>query len=158
MERRNLVNGGLVAGLTALVASSAPDAAAAAAAGGGQDGGGERVASAVGELRQSLEQQLRSQAQGPWTGVAAIRRQQREWLKATDKYPDFIEVGIGIWESLYDWHVRFQQPISMTRLADGRYAMAFMFTTLLLRPDMAAEFVGYPFEAEGRRAPAASPQ
>ena len=157
MERRDLVNGGLVAGLTALVAPAPAEAGSAgggAAGGGGQDGD-QRVASAVLELRRSLEQQYQSQQQGPWAGVAAIRRQQHDWLKSAQKYPDFIEIGVGIWDSIHDWHVRHQQPINMTRLDDGRYAMAFMFTTLLLRPDMAAEFVGYPFEAEGRRAPAA---
>jgi hypothetical protein len=152
MERRNLVNGGLMAGLTALVASSASEAAPGGAA--GAEDGDQRVANAVGELRDSLVQQLRSESQGPWTGVSAIRRQQHDWLKSAQKYPDFIEIGIGVWDSVYDWHVRNQQPISVTRLADGRYAMAFMFTTLLLRTDMPFEFVGYPFEAEGRRAPA----
>ena len=157
MERRDLVNGGLVAGLSALVAPSPAEAgsaaAAAAAAGGGQDND-PRIANAVADLRRTIEQQFQSQQQGPWAGITAIRRQQHEWLKSSQKYPDFIEVGIGIWDSIYDWHVRHQQPINVTRLADGRYAMAFMFTTLLLRPDMAVEFVGYPFEAEGRRAPA----
>jgi hypothetical protein len=156
MERRNLVNGGLAAGLTALLAPAAAEPAAAGGAGGGQDGDG-RVANAVGELRRSLEQQFQAQRAGPWAGVNAIRRQQHEWLKASQKYPDFMEIGIGIWDSVHDWHVQHQQPIGVTRLADGRYAMAFMFTTLLLRPDMAAEFVGYPFDAEGRRTPPPQP-
>ncbi len=122
MERRDLVNGGLVAGFTALVApapSEASSAAGGAAAGGGQDGD-QRVASAVLELRRSLEQQYQSQQQGPWAGVTAIRRQQHNWLKSAQKYPDFIEIGIGIWDSIYDWHVRHQQPINRSRLADGR--------------------------------------
>jgi hypothetical protein len=153
MDRRNLVNGGLVAGLTALVAPSASEAAAGGAA--GADDGDQRVALAVDELKNSLVQQMRTEVSGPWTGVNAIRRQQHDWLKSAQKYPDFIEVGISVWDSVHDWHVVHQQPISVTRLADGRYAMAFMFTTLLLRADMAPQFVGYPFEAEGRRAPAA---
>ena len=150
MHRRNLVNGGLLAGLTAVVA---PESAEAAAAGGGAQSE-PQVATEVAALRRSLEQQYQAQTAGPWSGINAIRRQQHDWLKATQKYPDFIEIGIGIWDNVYDWHVRHQQPINMTRLADGRYAMAFMFTTLLLRPDMAIEFVGYPFEADGRRATA----
>ena len=151
MERRNLVNGGLLAGVTALVAPRASEAAGAAA--GGQDGD-QRVANAVGDLRRSIEQQFQSQSSGPWAGINAIRRHQHDWLKAAQKYPDFIEIGVGVWDSIHDWHVRMQQPINMTRLPDGRYAMAFTFTTLLLRPDMAADFVGYPFDADGRRAPA----
>jgi hypothetical protein len=149
MERRDLVNGGLVAGLTALVAPDSADAAAAG--GGGQDG--PLVASAVGELRRSIEQLAQQQMQGPWSGINAIRRHQHDWLKATHKYPDFIEVGINTWDSLHDWHVRHQQPLSLTRLTDGRYAIAFMFTTILLRPDMPVEYVGFPFDADARRAP-----
>jgi hypothetical protein len=44
-----------------------------------------------------------------------------------------------------------QQPINMTRLTDGRYTLVFMFTTLLLRPDQAADFVGYSFDADTAR-------
>jgi hypothetical protein len=43
--------------------------------------------------------------------------------------------------------VVFEQPLNVTRLGDGRYAMAFMFTTLLLRPEVAPNFVSYPFDA-----------
>lgn len=150
MERRALVNGGLVAGLTALVAPDSAEAAAAAGGGGGQ-GSDLQVANSVGELRRSLEQLAQQQMQGPWTGVNAIRRQQHDWLKATHKYPDFIEVGVGIWDSLHDWHVRHQQPLSLTRLTDGRYAISFMFTTIVLRPDMPIEYVSFPFDADARR-------
>lgn len=148
MERRSLVNGGLFTGLTALFVPSSAEAAA----GGGQEGD-QRVANAVVDLRRTLEQQLQQQATGPWSGVTAIRRQQHEWMKSQQKYPDFLEIGLGVWDSLHDWHVRHQHPMNVTRLADGRYAMAFMFTTLLLRPEMAPEWVGFPFDADSRRAP-----
>ena len=58
-------------------------------------------------------------------------------MRSTQKYPDFIEIGIDVWDNIYDWHVVHQQPVNMTRTSDGRYAMVFMFTTLLLRPDQA---------------------
>jgi hypothetical protein len=64
------------------------------------------------------------------------------------KYPDFIEVGIDVWDSVHDWHVRFQQPLNVTRVADGRYAMSFSFTTLILRPEMAGDYVGPPFDLD----------
>lgn len=146
VERRNLVGGGIVAGLSALVKSS--PAEAAAAAGGGQDGD-SRVAREVSQLRTTIESQFQALQRTPW-GVEAVRRQQRDWLRSAHKYPDFIEIGISVWENVYDWHVRHQQPISVARLADGRYAMTFMFTTLLLRTDLALDFVGYPFESDAR--------
>ena len=138
IERRNLVGGGLAAGLAALAAAPAPAEAAAAAA---QDDG-VRVAAAVDNLRAAVDRQ----AEAPWRVVARVREQQHVWLRATQKFPDFMEVGIGVWEALWDWHVRYQQPLSVTRLPDGRYAMAFMFTTLLLRPDQDANFVGVAFD------------
>ena len=84
--------------------------------------------------------------------IASIRQQQRTFIKSHDKYPDFIEVGLGVWEEVYDWHVRYQQPITAARLADGRYVIGFMFTNLILRPDQALDYVGFGFDNDGRRA------
>jgi len=39
----------------------------------------------------------------------------------------------------------------MTRTSDGRYTMVFMYTTLLLRPDQAPDFVGFAFDADSAR-------
>ena len=52
-----------------------------------------------------------------------------------------------MWENVYDWHVRHQQPIAATRTADGRYVMTVMFTTLILRPDQVNGYIGYGFDA-----------
>jgi len=55
-------------------------------------------------------------------------------------------VGVGVWESLYDWDVRHQQPLNVTRTGDGRYAMAVAFTTLILRPDQSDNYIGFGFD------------
>jgi hypothetical protein len=128
IERRNLVSGGLVAGLAAL----APPAARAATP------------------DEAFERQFEAVYPDKWRGVLRVRSQQRTWMQSARKYPDFIEIGLDVWENVYDWHVAFQQPVNVTRLADGRYAMVFMFTTLLLRPDQAADFVGFAFDADGQ--------
>jgi hypothetical protein len=57
-----------------------------------------------------------------------------------------MEVGIGVWENVYDWHVRHQQPLNLARLGDGRYAMTVMQTTLILRTDQTESYVGYGFD------------
>lgn len=155
MERRSLVNGALAASVAALVAPVRADAARAEAAGGaaaagaGDDNGA--AAAAVSSLHSSIDRMFRQVQTEPWTDIARIRKAQHDWLKAQQKYPDFIEVGLDVWDGLHDWHVRYQQPMSITRLDDGRYAMAFMFTTLLLRPDMQVDWIGYPFDIERRR-------
>jgi len=128
-------------GLAALAAPRA-EAAAAAADDDGQS------ASAINRLRETVERQFSEVYSSKWRGVARVRQQQHMWMQSSRKYPDFIEIGIDVWDNVYDWHVAFQQPLNVTRLADGRYAMAFMFTTLLLRPDQSADFVGYAFDAD----------
>jgi hypothetical protein len=141
MQRRELVNGGVVAGLATLFA---PGAEARPAL------DDEQTARAVNHLRETFERQFEQVYSGKWRGVSRVRHQQRTWLTATRKYPDFLEIGLDVWDNVYDWHVAYQQPLNVTRLADGRYAMAFMFTTLLLRPDQSPDFVGYPFDTDSQ--------
>jgi hypothetical protein len=50
-----------------------------------------------------------------------------------------------VFTDLYDWHVRYQQPIEITRV-DNRTAIRFMFTLMVLRPEQADNFVGIPFD------------
>lgn len=83
-----------------------------------------------------------SVASGP---VGEIRRQFGVFLKANQKYPDFCEIGPGVFTDLYDWHVRYQQPIELSRV-DGRTAIRFMFTWMILRPEQADNYVGIPFD------------
>ena len=149
MQRRSLVNGGLAAGMAALVAPARAEAGAGAAGGGDAD-----TTTAVHALQNTVQRMFDVANREPRTGLERIRRAQHDWLKSQQKYPDFLEVGLNVWDSLHDWHVRYQQPMSITRLDDGRYAMAFMFTTILLRSDMSADWIGFPFDLERRREPA----
>lgn len=144
VERRNLMTAGLVASLGALAA--APEGVAAQR----DDNNNDAVARAVESLRQEVARQFEAVDQRPWRAVGRVREQQRIWLRSTQKYPDFIEIGTDVWEALQDWHVRQQQPLNVTRLADGRYAMAFSFTTLLLRVDAMPDYVGPPLDNERR--------
>ena len=141
IERRGVMGGGLVAGLAALMA---PAEAAA------QDGA-PQLTQAVRDLRDTVREQLEAMRIDPWRGVAAIREQQRTWIRSTQRYPDFIEVGLDIWDSLHDWHVFFQQPLSIARRDDGRYIMMFMFTTIVLRPEQMPGYIGLPYDAETPR-------
>jgi|SRR5688572_23537684 len=143
MERRAVMGGSLVAGLSTLMSPSGAEAAAQSSF--------EGVADSVDQLRRTVERQFTSVYTEKWSGVSRIRQQQHTWMKSTQKYPDFIEIGIDVWDNVYDWHVVHQQPVSMTRVTDGRYTMVFMFTTLLLRPDQAADYVGFAFDADTAR-------
>jgi hypothetical protein len=143
VQRRDLVGGGLVAGFASLMATSAEAVPAAV-------DGDDETAIAVNRLRETYEGTLKQVYDARWKGVTRVRQQQRTWLLATRKYPDFLEIGLDVWDNVYDWHVAYQQALNVQRLADGRYGMAFMFTTLLLRSDLNPDFVGYPFDADAQ--------
>ena len=145
VQRRDLMGAGLAASFASFMATSAEAAPAPA-------DGDDETAVAINRFRDVYERQLEQVYDARWKGVTKVRQQQRTWLLASRKYPDFLEIGLDVWDNVYDWHVAYQQPLSVQRLTDGRYGMAFMFTTLLLRSDLNPEFVGYPFDAdtEGR--------
>jgi hypothetical protein len=136
MERRDVVGGGLAAGLVALMGTDAE------AAGAAQRDNSEAVSRAVDELRQAIQ----GNYSNPWRVIAQVREQQRIFMRQNYRYPEFIDVGIDVWDALYDWHVRFQQQVEMRRIQDGRYAMSFTFTTFILRPDMIPGYIGMPYD------------
>ena len=77
--------------------------------------------------------------------VAKLRSDMEQFLRANGRFPDFIEIGIGVFYDVYDWHVKNRQELLVTVRTDGRYAMQFMFTSLILRPEQDRNFVGVPF-------------
>jgi hypothetical protein len=137
MQRRDMVGGGLAAGLMTLVGSNGSAA---------QRDEDVDVARAIGSLRETIEEQFKNFDPASFPAVEHIRQQQRIFLKTAQKFPDFIEVGIEVWEQMVDWHVRHRQPIGAVRLNDGHYGMAFMFTTLVLRPEQPPGYVGWGYD------------
>jgi hypothetical protein len=131
VNRRSLINGTLFSGLATL----APDAQSR---GGAQTTADEAaVAKAIDDLNSTVRRAVETSPE-----LARIRDQQRTFLKANQKFPDFIEIGIGVWENVVDWHIRHQQPLSVSRSGEGRYIMAVAFTTLVLRPELSENYVG----------------
>jgi hypothetical protein len=145
VERRVVMGGSLLAGLTALASPAVAAEASARAVDDLQD-----VSSSIKGLQRTVEDQFATIYTAKWHGVGRIRQQQHTWMRSTQKFPDFIEIGIDIWDNMYDWHVVHQLPVTMARTGDGRYTMVFMFTTLVLRPDQAPDYVGFAFDIDTR--------
>lgn len=145
VHRRSMIAGTMVGGaLSAL--TGAVEAGAGEPAGGGQssqDGERLRLEEVVNAVRGVRDEIARQNAFWEITGV---RDQLRAFLRANGKFPDFIETGADIWQQVYDWHVRFQQPISLGRTPEGRYTILLLATTVVMRPDMAPGFIGLPFD------------
>ena len=142
MERRQLLSGGVVAGMgTALGGTALAGTVLGLQRSGSQQPDNEGVSNAIADLRQTIDRGLQVSPE-----LARIREQQRVFLRANQKFPDYIEVGIGVWESICDWHVRHLLPIQVSRTPDGRYSMPVMLTNLILRPEQAETFVGFGFD------------
>ena len=138
--RREVVGGGMLAGLAAI---AAPEQAGANA----QDkDDNTAIVRAIDNLRQVLERQADSCRLGACGAADAVRAQQKTFLKSNQKFPDYIDAGVDAWCELYDWHVKNRQPITATRLPDGRYGLAFLFTTVVLRTEQSGNFVGWGYD------------
>ena len=137
VERRDVIGGGLAAGLVAAFGGPAGEQARRDPT---EDVAELKVADAIDKLRQSIERQHES------AEVSQIRSQQRTFLKANQKFPDFIDVGIDVWERMEDWHVKTRQPLTIVRTNDGRYAMTFLTTTLILQPQQVGTYISWGYD------------
>lgn len=96
--------------------------------------------------------QLRS-LRGPIPGaaeVAMIRQARRTYLKTTGKFPEYLDVGIDVWEGLIDWYVATRQLVDVGRLPDGRYFVKFFGTNIVLRAEVPEGHIGVGSETPGR--------
>jgi hypothetical protein len=135
VDRRSLLNGTLFSGLAVFTPEQQ-------SRGGSDNRDDLAIAKAINDLNTTVQHGIQTSPE-----LARIRDQQRIFLKANQKFPDFIEVGLNVWESVVDWHVRHQQPLSVSRIAEGRYIMAVGFTTLILRPELSDNYVGPGIDA-----------
>jgi hypothetical protein len=149
MNRRIAIRSGLLGGLGTAAMASPSEAAAAPPEVAGQDPD-PRVAGALQEIVTTLRRDSENRT-AHWRVVRQVQEQQRTFLKASHRYPEFVEVGPRAWESLVEWHVREQQTLNVTRVADGRYVMSFMFSNVVLRPDLDDNYVSFGFDNERNR-------
>ena len=140
MNRRELLTGGALSGLIGTVTAPA-SAAAAAQSLPTPERLLQRVADAIGDLRDELRDERQ------FTEIAPIRAAQKQYLRSNGRLPDFIDVGADVWFQVYDWHVRWQQPLEQARDSQGRITLALNQTLLVLRPDLQATYVGLPYDA-----------
>ena len=139
VERRDVIGGGLAAGLAALFGDDPGQGTQTTQRTVSTDDDA-MTAKAVDALRVMLEHRHESQE------IQRIRSQQRTFLKANQKFPDFIDVGIEVWERLHDWHIKNRQPMTIVRTGDGHYGMPFMATTLVLRQEQAENYISWGYD------------
>jgi hypothetical protein len=138
LTRRELFAGGIAGGLAAPAGAGEVQA----------DREFQReIASGVQRLSSSVTRYVESSSlsYGP---IAKLRDAQNVFLRSNSKFPDFCEIGINVFYEVYDWHVKHQQQMTIARQPppDGRYAIQFMFTALVLRPEVDPNYIGVPFD------------
>jgi hypothetical protein len=142
VHRRAVITGTVLGG--ALSALTGPAEAAGAQATSQNSDRSERLMEDIARAVRSVRDQI--DRQNTFWEIAAVRDQLRTFLRANGKFPDFIEVGSDVWQQVYDWHVRFQQPIALGRTAEGRYTILLLATSVVMRPDMAPGYIGVPLD------------
>lgn len=78
--------------------------------------------------------------------ITLIRGAQRTYLKNTGRFPEFVDVGYDVFQSVMDWLITVRQPVTINRLTDGRYTLALFASTIVLRPDFPDNYVGQGYD------------
>jgi hypothetical protein len=107
------------------------------------DRAANEITSTLGSISRGISDIVAQQSFAP---ILPLRTRQIDYLKANSKFPDFIDVSADIWMAVYDWHVRLQQPLTLGRDSTGRYTMMLGFTALVLRTDVAPNFISVPYD------------
>ena len=138
VDRRHVLGGGIVSGLLGALGAENAEAGEPAAA---MQSSPEmlRVARAIDVLRAELHRQR------IFSELAPIRDAQIRYQIGNGKFPDFLEVGTDLWYQVYDWHVRWNQPLNLNRDLQNRPTIIYHQTTIVLRPEL-KEYIGIPYD------------
>ena len=82
----------------------------------------------------------------PSAEVLEIRTKQRTHFKVNQKLPDYIDVGITVWERLHEWHLQNNLPLKTARADDGHALMELMLTTVILKSELPDAQIGVPYD------------
>jgi hypothetical protein len=141
--RRRLLGASVMAGVLGTTAAGDAEAGNVQQRSARDDEELGRVRRAIEEVRDAIREERRARE---FVELGAVRRAQQAFLSANGKLPDFIEVGMDVWFGVHDWHIRWQQPLAIGRDLSGRYTIKLMETTVILRADAPASFMGIAFD------------
>ena len=144
ISRREVVTGGVLGSLaTGAVPEFAQERGAPSDA--VLKEGLKKVEDGIIDVKQAIDQGLRGNSMNSG-GVGLVRNELQRYVKTSGKFPEYCDIGVAVFFDVYDWHVRHQQQIQITRIADQRLAIQFMFTQLVLRWEQGETYVGTAFD------------
>ena len=80
--------------------------------------------------------------------VNTIRDRQRQFYKVNQRFPQYIDVGIRVWERMQDWHIAHQRPLTIQPGSEGRFLMDFIMTVLVLKYELGENEIGQPYDRQ----------
>ena len=141
MGRRTLLNGtALGSALAALAPEVAVEARAEAALQTPSERALDNVTTAIAGLRDEMRRQ------DSFWEINPVRDQIKAFLRPSGKFPDFIDVGVDVWHQVYDWHVRYQQPLTIAKNAEGRYTILLASTLVIMRTELSPSYIGQGYD------------
>ena len=97
-------------------------------------------------LLNSIDQGLRGNSM-TFGNVGSVKTKIENYAKTSGRFPEYCDIGLSVFYDVYDWHIRHQQPISISRVTEQRVAIQFMFTQLVVRPENDLNYIGTPYPA-----------
>ncbi len=146
MSRREVVTAGVLGTLSTAAAVGPADAAEQ------QTPESMAIAGGLSNLKTQLEELNRHVNAGLVASslsvgrVGTVRDRIETYLKSSGKFPEFCDIGTSVFFDIYEWHVKHQQQIQITRLADQRLMIQFMFTQLILRWENDSNYISAPYD------------
>jgi hypothetical protein len=140
INRRDMLSAGLLGSLAPTGSAEAQDQSDVILR---QGLGG--IDNSIDEFKGTVEQSLRGSSMN-YGGVGLVKAELMKWLKISGRFPEYCDIGVSIFFDIYDWHVRTQQQIQISRMADQRMSIQFMFTQLVLRWENNENYVGPPYD------------
>ena len=107
--------------------------------------GFDALASTLNDIKTSLDEGLRGNSMN-YAGVGNVKTKIENYTKVTGRFPDYCDIGLSVFYDVYGWHVRNQQQLNITRIAEQRMAIQFMFTQLVLRIETESNYIGVPYD------------
>ena len=146
ISRREVVTGGMLGSLSAGALAEADQGRSANRDSEGVANELANIKDELSRIKDVLDDGLRKSSLGHDAAIGRLRETFQTFLKANGKFPEFCEIGSDVFYTIYDWHVKHQQPINIMRLGESRMAIQFMFTQLVLRWEQNGNYVGIPFD------------
>jgi hypothetical protein len=82
----------------------------------------------------------------PSSDIDQINERRRLHFRVYQKFPAYIDVGLGVWERLVTWNLENHLQLTIKRSLDGHMEMDYMFTSLVLKWESADTLIGVPYD------------